>query len=91
MNTWVLGEKKNVYAQVSAALGTDPVISDATYEVFDSSDETVVASGSASVSDLIVYFLWEPTEVGVYVARIKYTIVDEDYYSDQVLDVKETM
>jgi hypothetical protein len=91
MNTWVLGETKNVYTQVSAALGSDPIISDATYEVFDASDESVVASGSANISSLIVYFLWTPSETGVYVARIKYTVVDELYTSDQVLEVKETM
>ena len=92
MNTWVLGETKNVYTQVSAALGSDPIISEATYEVFDTSDESVpVVSGSALVSSLIIYFLWAPTETGTYVARINYVILDEDHVSDQVIEVKETM
>ena len=92
MNTWVLGETRNVYTQVSAALGVTPVISNATYEVFDTSNESApVASGVADISNLIVYFLWTPSDTGVYVARINYTVIDEDYRSDQVIEVKETM
>lgn len=91
MNTWVLGETRNVYTQVIASLGSDPTISSATYKVFDTSNENVVASGDASINDLIVYFLWEPTDVGVYVARINYVVLEEDYVSDQVIEVKETI
>ena len=91
MNTWILGETRNVYTEVSAALGVDPIISSATYEVFDVSDESTVTSGIADISSLIVYFLWAPSDTGVYVARINYTVVDEDYYSDQVIEVKSTM
>jgi len=88
---WVLGEKRDVSAVVSVAIGADPVISSATYEVFDTSDESIVASGSASVSNLIVYFLWQPSDVGNYVARIYYNILDEKYTSSQVIEVRETL
>jgi hypothetical protein len=91
MNTWVLGERRNIYTQVSAAIGEDPTISDAVYEIFDTSDDSVVASGDAIVYDLIVYFLWEPSVTGVYVAKINYTVGSELYNSSQVIDVKETM
>jgi len=91
MNTWVLGERRNVFTLVDAALGEDPTISGAVYEVFDTSDESIVNSGDATVSELIVYFLWEPSVVGTYVARINYTIGSELYTSNQVIEVKETM
>ncbi len=83
---WVLGEKRYVYT-VASADGS----SDLSYEIFDTSDETVVASGSADVSGATISFLWEPTVVGVYVARTTYTLNAEDIISSQVVEIKETM
>lgn len=91
MNPWVLGERRHVYAVISAALGSDPVISEANYEVFNVLSESVVASGEAIISNQILYFLWEPPEVSVYVARINYVVGTEWYKSNQVIEVRETM
>lgn len=89
MESWILGDRRNIYTVVSAALGPDPTISNATYEVFDVADESVVASGVASISSLIVYFLWEPSITGIYVARIYYDILDEQFTSNQIIEVRE--
>ena len=89
MESWILGDRRNIYTVVSAALGPDPILSDATYEVFDTADESVVASGAANISNLIVYFLWEPEDTGVYVARIYYNILDEQFTAHQIIEVKE--
>jgi|GEM_PF-4364470 len=91
MGPWVLGERRNIYTVISAAIGDEPVIIDANYEVFDIATETIVASGGAIVSDQIIYFLWEPTYASTYVARINYEVDTEDYTSNQVVEVKETM
>ena len=91
MERWTLGEKRNAYTVISASIGDEPVISDATYEVFDIYNDIVVASGAATVQDQILYFLWEPTNSGTYIARISYVVGVEDYKSDQVIEVKETM
>lgn len=88
---WVLGAERYVYTTVSSAGGEAFTISTATYEVFDASDESVVASGAATVQDATIFFLWEPVEVGVFVARFNYFIGSEDFYSSQVIEVKETM
>ena len=91
MEPWILGERRNIYTVISAAIGDDPIISDANYEVFDTSDASTVTSGVAIVSDQIIYFLWEPENVGRYVARINYTVGSELYKSNQVVEIKETM
>ena len=89
MNSWILGDRRNIYTVISAAIGPDPTISNATYEVFDTEDESVVASGVASISDLVIYFLWEPEETGLYVARIYYDILDEEFTSNEIVEVRE--
>ena len=83
MESWILGERKYVYEEVS--------VSGADYEVFDVSDESVVDSGSATVGADTIYFLWEPINIGKYVVRFSYTSGDELCKSDQVIRVKETM
>jgi hypothetical protein len=85
MERWILGEKRVISA---VSLGT---VSGASYEVFDTSDVSVVASGEALITDLTMYFLWEPADTGVYIARINYTVGDELLISDQVIEVMETM
>ena len=91
MEPWILGEKRNVYTVISAAIGDEPIIVEADYEIFNTATETIVTSGVAIVSNQIIYFLWEPENTGRYVARINYTVGSELYKSNQVIEVKETM
>jgi hypothetical protein len=89
MLAWVLGEKRYVYTQITASVPV--LISGVSYEIFDISDESVVASGVASISNQIVYCLWQPEEVGVYVTQFDYIIGEESFTSSQVIEVKETI
>lgn len=88
---WYLGEKRYAYTTVSSAIDEDFTITSATYTVYDCSDESVVITGTASISNHTIYAVWEPTEVGVFVMDFKYTIGIEEFKSRQIIEVKETM
>lgn len=88
---WVLGEARYVYTTVSSNSGT-PTISSATYSMCEIYDEdTIVASGVASIQDTTVYYLWQPSEAGIYRARINYIVGYETFASEQIIEVRETM
>lgn len=86
---WVLGEKKYVYTLVESS--TPVTIASASYQVFDTSDESVVANGVASITGQTVYCLWEPSETGVYTVRFNYIIGLRTFAANQVIEVKDTM
>lgn len=88
---WALGEKRYVYVVISSSSGEDFTIGSASYEILDTEDESIVVSGVAGISSNTIYCLWQPSEVGVYVAQFTYTISLEDFKSSQVIEVKETM
>lgn len=88
---WTLGANRYAYTTVSSSSGASFTISSATYEVFDTSDESLVDSGDASISGTTVYCLWQPSSVGVYTVRFIYVIGSESFVSTQVIEVKETM
>lgn len=89
MLTWVLGEKKYAYALVESS--TPVTISSASYQIFDTADESVVASGVAGITGQTVYCLWEPSETGVYTVRFNYVIDLRTFAANQVIEVKDTM
>lgn len=91
MLQWILGEKRYISIIVSEAYGEDFSITSATYTVFDVESEEVVVSGVATVDDHACYTLWQPDEVGVYIAQFDYIIGLVQGSSRQVFEVRETM
>ena len=87
---WTLGEERYVYTSVESTVGAITIAS-STYHVFDTADESVVVSGVATVSGQTMSFLWEPSEVGNYLAQFAYIVDDETFKSSQVIEVRETM
>jgi len=88
MKPWTIGEKRYAYAVVSSAPLT---ISGVTYTIYDTEDESVVASGVGGVQDQTVHCLWQPDEIGVYVIDFDYVVGQETFTSRQVVEVKETI
>jgi hypothetical protein len=88
---WYLGETRYAYAQVSSSTVTPISIDTATYCIYDTKDDSVVASGIANIDSDIVYAMWTPNDIGTYVFDIVYNIDSESFMSRQVIDVRETM
>ncbi len=93
MLQWILGEKRYVYITVSEASGGSFTIASSTYTVYNTSDESVVTSGTASVDNdtHMCSFLWQPETAGVFVAQFNYVIGLVEMSGRQVIEVKETM
>ena len=83
---WILGEKRYVHTTVS-----EGVAASADCTVYDCEDESVVTSGVATVSGEDLYFLWQPSEAGIYVADFLYVIGSEELSNRQIVEVKETV
>jgi len=88
---WYLGETKYFYVTVSSSSGSSFTISSAIYTIYNQSDDSLVTSGTGTVSDSTIYALWTPTATGVFVAVITYVINLETFTSSQTIRVKETM
>ena len=88
---WYLGANRYVFTQVYTESGEDLTINSSTYSIYDTSDESIVASGLATVQDQIIFCLWEPSEIGIYVVDFDYVIGDETFTSRQVVEVTETL
>jgi len=86
-----LGENRNIYIVVSSASNLAFTIESAYYTVFSAVDESVVASGVASIEDYTVYATWQPSVTGIYVVDFNYVIGDESITSRQVVHVRETL
>jgi len=88
---WHLGENKYITSTVSSEFGTDFTIDSASYVVYDQADASVVASGVALIDEHNLYFIWQPSAAGIYVADINYIIGTEEFSSRQVVEVWETL
>ncbi len=88
---WHLGEKRYIYTSVTSSSEDAFIVSSATYEVYDTSDDSLVISGNATIDYHTIYTLWEPTEVGIFICKFDYVIGTETYSSTQVIEVKETI
>jgi hypothetical protein len=92
MLTWRLGEKRYAYVEASSiTTGVSFTITSSDYIIYNTSDESVVASGVASIQDHIIYTLWQPSNAGVFVIKFSYIIGSETYSNEQVIEVKETV
>jgi len=91
MLTWRLGEKRYAYAKVTQLLGESFTITSALYTIYDTADESVVASGNANTQADVVYTLWQPPNAGIFVVRFDYNIGSQTFSNEQVIDVKETV
>ena len=86
---WVIGEKRYAYTAIIG--GESLIISSADYTIYDTSDENVVASGVAGINGQVIYCLWQPDEVGIYVVDFDYKIGQETFTSRQIVEVRETL
>lgn len=88
---WVIGENRYVYTYVYTAAGDTLTISSANYTVYDTSDESTIASGVATIQNQYIYSLWAPTETGIYVVDFDYVIGSETFTARQVIEARETL
>lgn len=88
---WHLGENKYITSTVESEFGTDFEITSADYIVYNQADASIVTSGIAQIDGHNLYFIWQPSEVGIYVADIEYVIGTEIFSSRQVVEVWETL
>jgi len=87
---WYVGESRNVYTTVTSTAGSFTITS-AVYAVYDTSDNSTVASGVAIVDGSDIYFRWTPSESGWFVADIDYVLGTETFTSRQVIEVRDTL
>ena len=89
---WHLGEINYIGLTLDSAHSVT-ISGAASCYVYDCADDSIVASGYATVGGggLDLFFLWQPTVIGVYAAKMVYQIGEEIFSATQIIEVKETM